>query len=71
MNAIAQALDELLNGDARPKLFGFCLLVFPFGEAPEGRINYICNAERSDMIASMKEFIARNEGRLIEHEEKQ
>jgi hypothetical protein len=44
--------------------YGFALLVFPMGEnEPHDRMNYISNARREDMLAAMKEFIARVEGR--------
>ena len=74
MNALAGALDELFNGSERPKKNGFILLVFPFGENPSGqeRINYISNGERSDCIATLKEFLANWEGRVVKSpEEKQ
>jgi hypothetical protein len=64
MNAVARALDEMFNGDARGKEreTGFVLLVFPFGEK-EGRCNYISNgADRQDIITLMKEQIRRFEG---------
>jgi hypothetical protein len=64
MNAIARALDETFNGDARGKdrQTGFVLLVFPFNDHG-GRANYISNgADRKDIIALMKEQIARFEG---------
>jgi hypothetical protein len=64
MNAIARALDETFNGDARGKdrKTGFVLLVFPFNDHG-GRANYISNgADRKDIIALMKEQIARFEG---------
>ncbi len=53
MNAIAEVLSEALEGQ------GFALLVFDFGD--KGRMNYISNARREDMIVAMKEFISRNE----------
>ena len=53
MNAVAAALKE-----AFPEL-GFCLLVFEFGD--KGRMNYISNAHRADMLIAMKEFISNNE----------
>jgi hypothetical protein len=72
MNAIAKVLDETFNGDlaTRPagdRKTGFALLIFPFGQ-PDGehRSNYISNANREDMLATMKEFIARSEGRFHE-----
>lgn len=66
MNALAAGLNDILNGKDCKKgeeKLGFALLIFPFGDAPEGRVNYISNAQRKDMIVALKEFIARNEGR--------
>lgn len=65
MNAVAQALDVAFNGDKhgvdRPT--GFVLMVYPFGNAGTGRCNYISNgADRKDVVALMKEMIARFEG---------
>lgn len=65
MNATARALDQIFNGDARgaDRNTGFVLMVFPFGEASNGRCNYISNgADRKDVVALMKEMIARFEG---------
>ena len=64
MVSIAQALDEMFNGQAKgpARQTGFVLLVFPFGEK-EGRCNYISNgADRKDIVTMMKEQIARFEG---------
>lgn len=65
LNRVAKLLDDVFNsgltGDERK--VGFALLLFPFGEKPDQRVNYIANASREDMIAALKEFIARNEGR--------
>lgn len=66
MNVLATALDEMLNGDERPRTTGFCLLMFDFGNPKGGRMNYICNAQRDDMICATKEFIAHAEGRAID-----
>jgi hypothetical protein len=57
MNAVMDALCDLFPGS------GVALLVFEFGDAK--RINYISNAEREDMLIAMKEFVARNEGRVM------
>jgi hypothetical protein len=65
MNAMARALDEAFNGDLKgsERHTGFCLFVFPFGEADTNRCNYISNGgDRKDMICLMKEMIARFEG---------
>lgn len=53
MNAIAEALQEFLPG------LGFALLVFEYHD--KGRMNYISNTQREDMLIAMKEFISRNE----------
>lgn len=66
MNAIAAALDEGFNGTARPKKIGFVLLMAEFGKVEGGRVNYISNADRADMIAMLKEWLARAEGRYSE-----
>jgi hypothetical protein len=65
MNALAQAIDRLFNGDAKGSEHktGFVLLVFPFGEDVEGRCNYISNgANRDDVVTLFKEQIKRFEG---------
>jgi hypothetical protein len=64
MNALAGAVDELFNGDNRgnERKVGFVIMVFPFGDH-SGRCNYISNgADRKDVVALMKEMIARFEG---------
>lgn len=72
MNALAAMLDEYFNGEnAHPRAVGaedkrkvgFVLLVFPFGEEPAGRCNFISNgADRRDIVTLFKEMIARFEG---------
>jgi hypothetical protein len=66
MNALAKTLDEQFNGGRHPKKIGFVLLMAEFGQIEGGRVNYISNGERSDMIAMMKEWLARAEGRYQE-----
>lgn len=66
MNALAATLDEIFNGEERPGKVGFVLLTFNFGQTQGGRVNYISNANRADMRAAMREFIARAEGRYVE-----
>ena len=67
MNNIAKLLSKIF------KPYGFSLLVFPFAQNDKGngRMNYISNANREDMLAAMKEFIANAEGRLQHHTTKQ
>lgn len=72
MRALAEALDELLNGEggaaAQPahKRVGFFLAVFEMeheGPAP-GRFNYISNSDKTDVRAMLREIEARIAGRL-------
>ena len=68
MNTLAAGLDEAFNGKAKgaDKRVGFALFTFNFGQFDGGRVNYISNANREDMIASVKEWLARAEGRVAE-----
>lgn len=59
MNELAHFLDDCF------KPYGFSLLAFPLDDT-DGRMNYISNARREDMLIAMKEFIANNEGRVPE-----
>jgi hypothetical protein len=61
MNALAHGIDQILNGEKRPKETGFVLMVFPF-EGHEGRCNYISNAQRADIVIMLKEQLKRFEG---------
>ena len=66
MNRVAQVLDANFNPTLGPKKIGFVLLIAEFGKIEGGRVNYLSNGERADMIAMMKEYIARAEGRYVE-----
>lgn len=55
MQKIARLIDEEL-----PDGWGFFLMAYPFGEA-KGRMNYVANGKRDDVIKLMKEFIEKNE----------
>jgi hypothetical protein len=57
MNAVAAVLRDAFKG------YGFCLLVYD-QDSSDGRMNYVCNSRREDMIVAMKEFIAHHEGRV-------
>ena len=63
MNHLAHELDRLFNGELKgpDRKVGFCLMVFNFGES-SGRLNYISNAERNDVMTMLKEQLARWEG---------
>lgn len=65
MIAVVETLDELFNGTdkGQERQTGFVLLVFPFGDADRGRVNYMSNgANRKDIVAMFKHQIARFEG---------
>ncbi|SIT74567.1 hypothetical protein [Pontibaca methylaminivorans] len=69
MNRLARQVDEALNGQrkaGRERKIGFVLLVAEFGKIEDGRVNYISNGEREDMIAMLREYLARVEGRYHE-----
>lgn len=70
MNSVASAIDNIFNGEnlQQPK-YGFALLIFPFDKETESRTNYVSNCNRTDILAAMKEFIARNEGTYVQHGE--
>jgi hypothetical protein len=70
MQGIASALDTGLNGSVRPKRVAFVVLTANFGEIEGGRVNYVSNAERGDMVAMLKELLARWEGRYDEAPER-
>lgn len=66
MNKLARVIDEVLNGRRKPgrkPTVGFILLTAEFGKIDGGRVNYISNGEREDMIAMLREYLARVEGR--------
>lgn len=69
MNKLAHDIDIALNGKPKPSRkprVGFILLTAEFGKIDGGRVNYISNGERADMIAMLREYLARVEGRYQE-----
>lgn len=61
-NAKLKKILRQLAGSIAARLptgWGFTLLLFEYGE--KGSLFYISNAQRADMVRTMKEFIARNE----------
>lgn len=69
MNALAAGVDDILNGEDTPpeeRKLGFTLLVAEFGKMDGGRVNYISNGNREDMLTMLREFLARVEGRYAE-----
>jgi len=63
LNRLAASLDDAFNGDVRPKQVGFAVLLFNFDKIEGGRMNWISNAERKEMIVALKEMTAQLEGR--------
>lgn len=69
MNALAAGVDDILNGEDTPpkdRKLGFILLVAEFGKMDGGRVNYISNGNREDMLTMLREYLARVEGRYTE-----
>lgn len=72
MNRLAKLIDEFFNGRRKPNrkpTVGFILLTAEFGKIEGGKVNYISNGNREDMIAMMREYLARAEGRYSEGSE--
>ena len=63
MIAVIKTVDEFVNDNKRGKdrEIGIVVLMFPFGDGP-GRCNFMSNGvARQDLVALMKEMIARFE----------
>ena len=45
--------------------YGFAFLAFEFG--PGGRLLYVANTQRADIVEAMREFISSTERRFAEH----
>ena len=52
MKQMGRAIDQFWNPDGKKKV-GFVLMVFPFGEG--GRMNYLSNATRADVVRALRE----------------
>lgn len=61
MNTLAHVLDEHFNDIEQPKTVAFVLLVTEFNDMA-GRVNYISNGQRADIVVMLKEVLARFEG---------
>jgi len=71
MNKLAQSIDEYFNGPNKPgrkRKVAFILLTAEFGLIEDGRVNYSSNGNRPDMLAMLREYLARAEGRYAEPE---
>ena len=63
VRASGERLAEIIDA-ALPPGHGFALLIFEWGS--DGNLSWISNADRDDMLATMKDFIARHEGRALD-----
>src|SRR5271157_2060376 len=61
LQALARHVDKQL-----PYGWGFVVLTYPFGSG--GRMNYVANGERVDVIRAMYEFIEASKDQWGEHE---
>lgn len=63
MNDLARGLDRVFNDDKKGKDREVCfvLLTAPFNTSG-GRVNYISNGKRPDIVTMLKEILARFEG---------
>jgi len=59
-----QALGRHVDAQL-PYGWGFVLLAFPFGA--DGRMNYVANAKREDVVRVMYEFIEATKEKWAEH----
>jgi hypothetical protein len=72
LNSLANMICYVLNGKSpEPAQVGFALFVFPLGQAEGGYIDYLSNADRTDMMLALREFLAKQEGRTITTEVRQ
>lgn len=71
MQDAAKLVDTLVNPTAGQRENGFVLLVFPFNKPEGNRVNYVSNLERTEIVAALKEIVARFEGRAVDHGTKQ
>ena len=61
MQGLARTVDALMKGATDQRL-GFALLVFDLDGQKGSRTNYVGNCDRADMLAALKEVVARWEG---------
>lgn len=68
VRAKMQALAKLVDAQL-PVGWGFVVLCFSFGA--DGRMNYVANAKREDVVRAMYEFIAATKAQWADHEPEQ
>lgn len=62
MKEMGRRIDEDLNGGVRPRKVGFVLLMFDMGR--KGRMNYLSNTNREDMLKGLKELVKNMEAEI-------
>jgi hypothetical protein len=63
MQAMGSVIDDFLNGPKpAQRKNGFILMVFEMGDIPHGRMNYLSNARREDVVTALKEQLSYFEG---------
>lgn len=60
MTRLAEAVDELFNGKSDQREHAFVIMVLPM--SGQGRINYMSNLDRLDMIRALRVLIHNLEG---------
>lgn len=63
LQTVAGGLDDIFNGKERSGKVGFVLLTFSFGDPDGTNVNYVSNAERDGIVATLHGLLARFEGR--------
>ena len=61
MKELGRFIEKKLTVDGGKKV-GFCLILFEFGAANAGRVNYLSNAQRKDIAPLLMEMSARFSG---------
>jgi hypothetical protein len=62
MQTLAKVVDGAVNEPKKPKTTGFVILKFPLDQIDSTTVDYVSSGNRKDMIAAMKEIVARLEG---------
>lgn len=62
LQEVARAVETIL-----PPETGFVVLAFDLGSDKPGRLEYVSNGEREDVVKAMKEFIEKTEGAWGQH----
>lgn len=65
MQLPADVTNAVLNGIGNEGSNCFIIMVCPLGQSQGCHVNYISNGQRDEVIAMLKEFVARQEGRYI------